>query len=237
MVAASGAPASGAPASDAPASGSHPAMELTVVVRDPSLKATSKPADAGLEEGIHWVDLRIVDEFVIELTLEVATDIVLASPPRLCLVGPFWNPLDAGLSDRCWGEPDLTELVGIRLPRDAAGNYVLAAGSPVGITATIERGDVRCDYPPGDWNIQVALIAAVDGEPGDRVYLPDVPIPIPIQETAPLQYLASRDTRFCSYKQAIFLQQGEPTIQASPGLLRTGSAPHLVLRHMGAGAA
>jgi hypothetical protein len=197
-------------ATDAPEP--FPGIELAAQVADRSLKATSKPADAGLEDGIHWVDLRIVDDLSVHVQLAVDHDMVLAEPPRLCLVGPFWNPLDAGLSDRCWGEPDLSTLIAHQLRQDDEGSYLLDVGSPISVAADLRRGDVRCDYPPGQWHIQLAVIPVIDGTAAERVYLPDVAMSVPVAESAPLAYLPSRDTRFCSYRQAVFLEQGEPAI-------------------------
>jgi hypothetical protein len=60
------------------------------------------------------------------------------------------------------------------------------------------------------------MVPVVGGTPGARVYLSDVSIPISVPESAPLEYLPSRGTRFCSYRHAIFLEQGEPAIAPSP---------------------
>ena len=62
-----------------------------------SLGATQAIADFGLEEGIRMVPVRIVEDLALEVRLETPRDITLAGPRRICLTGPFWNPLDAGL--------------------------------------------------------------------------------------------------------------------------------------------
>ena len=191
-----------------------PPIEVVPAIRHESLQATSNPADPGLDEGggIHWVDVRIVSDLVIDVRLEADRDVVLASAPRLCLVGPFWNPLDAGLSDRCWGQPDLSELLAGRLAHDVDGHFVLPGKTPIEVHAPIERGTERCDYPPGDWQLEVAIEPLIDGEPAARVYLPDVKLHVPFGDDAPLEYVISRDTRFCSYADAIFRRQGKPVI-------------------------
>ncbi len=199
----------------ASATSSPPEMDVLARLDGYALKATSKPADAGLDDGIHLVDLRIVDELDLHVRVAVSDEMVLAEPPRLCLVGPLWNPLDAGLSDRCWGEPDLSGAVAARMSTDAAGHVVLQSDSLIELDLTIERGDERCDYPPGEWTLEVAIVPVVDDGPAVRVYLPDVVIPVPILEMSPLAQLSSQETRFCSYAEAIYKRQGEPSVETS----------------------
>ena len=86
-------------------------ITVTANVEGSSLGATQAIADFGLEEGIRMVPVRIVEDLALEVRLETPRDVVLAGAPRLCLTGPFWNPLDAGLDDRCWGDPDLAALL------------------------------------------------------------------------------------------------------------------------------
>ena len=63
------------------------------------MSATQAIADFGLEEGIRMVPVRIVEDMVLEVELAAERDVTFAAAPRLCLTGPFWNPLDAGLDD------------------------------------------------------------------------------------------------------------------------------------------
>lgn len=209
---------SASPTSAAPGSSVAPPVEVEASVVGSTLLATGKPADFGLgdDQGIRWVELRIVDELVVTLRLAAATDVPLATPPRLCLVGPLANPIDAGLSDRCWGEPDLRALVAAHLTRDDAGQLVLPANRPLDLTATLRRGSTRCDYPPGAWHLEVGFDIVGDGAPGSQVDLPDVRLDVPVDARDPLHYLPSLDTRFCSYAATIFLEQGPPAVVATP---------------------
>ena len=52
------------------------------------------------------VPVTVVESLALDVRLTADRDLVLAGPPRLCLVGPFAAPDDAGLIDRCWGDPD-----------------------------------------------------------------------------------------------------------------------------------
>jgi hypothetical protein len=187
-------------------------IEVEASVVEWRLGATQAIADFGIEEGVRMVPVRIVEDLVLELKLSADRDVTIAAPPRLCLTGPFWNPLDAGLSDRCWGEPDVTDALRAAMPADAAGTVTLRAASPVAIRVPIARGDERCDYPPGDWLLEVDAEAVIDGQAQPRTDIAKAPIAIPWNVGVPLAWHDNSDTRFCSFTAAVYTRQGEPRI-------------------------
>jgi len=177
-----------------------------------SLVATHAIADLGIEEGVRMVKVRILDELQMELRVETGGRVALVGPPRVCLVGPFWAPDDAGLSDRCWGEPDLGELLAAQLTTDAAGHTTLEADRPIVLAARLRRGDVRCDYPPGDWHLEVQLEPLVDGSSAGVMELPPVRLSVPpdVANTQPLTLIEA--TRYCGLANVVYREQGEPSV-------------------------
>jgi hypothetical protein len=187
-------------------------IEVTAAVDESTLGATQAIADFGLEEGVRMVPVRIVEDIVLDLQLEADRDVTFAAPPRLCLTGPFWNPLDAGLSDRCWGDPDINEALREAMPADPAGTATLRAGSPVSLRVPIARGDERCDYPPGDWLLEVDAEPVIGGQVLPRTDITKAPVTIPWDVEGALPWHDNSDTRFCSFTAAVYARQGEPTI-------------------------
>ena len=187
-------------------------ITVSASVNGSSLGATQAIADFGLEEGIRMVPVRIVEDLALEVRLETPRDVTLAGAPRLCLTGPFWNPLDAGLDDRCWGDPDLAALLAQAMPADADGRVTLRAGLPVVLQADLARGDERCDYAPGDWLLEVDAEPVIDGITLPRQDIAKVPLTIPLEEGGALAWRSNSDTRFCSYTAAVYTRQGEPAI-------------------------
>ncbi len=187
-------------------------LRVTASVEDLSLAAAGASADFGVEEEMRRINMRVVEELAVTVTLESQGDLVLADHPRLCLVGPFWNPLDAGLSDRCWGDPDLEDVVAAQLPTNGDGKPVLSAGRPLAVNATIRRGDERCDYAPGQWHLEVGV------GPMD---LPDVLMYVPYENpivggfAGTLRLLPTDQTRLCSYPAAVYLRQGDPPVASA----------------------
>lgn len=176
-----------------------------------SLLATGAFADFGVGNGIKLVRVRIVDDLNLHFELAATKDIALAEAPRVCLVGPYSAPDDAGLEDRCWGEPDISAQVDSALvPAD--GQRVLRAGSPIAVDAQLRRGETRCDYSPGDWLLQVKLNPLVDGTAAGARYLDDVEFEIPVPEHGPLQLLLTDKTRYCGLATVIYTEQGEPEV-------------------------
>jgi hypothetical protein len=91
---------------------------------------------------------------------------------------------------------------------------MLPAGHPIVVDAALRRGDVRCDYPPGDWQLETALEPLVDGSPVGAMDLPVVGLEVSAIAEGPLPFLRF-DTRFCGLATSIYLHQGEPPV-ASP---------------------
>ena len=187
-------------------------IRVSASVDESSLGATGAVADFGIEEGVRMVPVRIVEDLILDLELSAARDVTFTAPPRLCLTGPFWNPLDAGLSDRCWGEPDVNEALRTAMPPDPAGTVTLRADSPVAIRVSIARGDERCDYPPGDWLLEVDAEPVIDGRAQPRTDIAQAPITIPWDVDGALPWHDNSDTRFCSFTAAVYTRQGEPQI-------------------------
>ena len=187
-------------------------ITVTTSVDGSSLGATQAIADFGLEEGIRMVPVRIVEDMALEVQLQTPRDVTLAAAPRLCLTGPFWNPLDAGLDDRCWGDPDLAALLAQAMPADADGTVTLRADSPVVLRTELVRGDERCDYPPGDWLLEVDAEPVVDGVTLPRQDIAEVPLTVPLEDDGALAWRSNSDTRFCSFTAAVYTRQGEPEI-------------------------
>jgi hypothetical protein len=187
-------------------------IDVTATVDESSLGATQGIADFGIEEGVRMVPVRIVEDMVLNFRLEAARDVTFAAPVRLCLTGPFWNPLDAGLSDRCWGDPDINEALRAAMPADPSGAVTLRAGSPVEIRVPLARGDERCDYPPGDWLLEVDAEPRIDGQVLPRQDITKAPLTIPWDVEGALPWHDNSDTRFCSFTAAVYTRQGEPEI-------------------------
>jgi len=187
-------------------------LHVSVELRQTSLVAAGAPADLGIEQGMRWVTIRVVDGMALDLVLDAEHDIALAEPPYLCLVGPFWNPLDAGLSDRCWGNPDLAAVLLGQLPTDDDGHPYLPA-QPMTVAAVLERGAERCDYAPGSWSLELAVNPFVAEGPAGRTRLSDVVFDVPSATPGALLLLPPDDTRVCSYPAAVWERQGEPPLQ------------------------
>jgi hypothetical protein len=186
-------------------------VRLSAAVIDRSLAATEAVADFAIADDVRLVRVRIVDDLHLKLSLDAPTSITLAEPPRVCLVGPYSAPDDAGLSDRCWGEPDLGTLVAAELPADAAGHPQLSADHPIVVDATLGRGQARCDYPPGAWTLEVTLEPLVDGASAGAIDLPTISFDVPWQTPQPIP-LRLFDSRYCGLANAVYREQGEPPI-------------------------
>jgi hypothetical protein len=187
------------------------AVSASANVDSTSLLATGAFADFGLGKGIRLVHVRIIDDLEVEVSLAATRDVALAEDPRLCLVGPYSAPDDAGLEDRCWGEPDLSSVVAAQAGW-ADGQRALHAGRPLVVRAELSRGDQRCDYSPGDWLLEVKLNPLVDGSPAGARYITDTHFSVPVPEHGPLQLLLTDQTRYCGLATAIIDAQGEPEL-------------------------
>jgi hypothetical protein len=185
-------------------------VHVSATVAGSSLAAAHAIADFGLNEGVRLVRVRIVEGLSLELRIDATHPVALAAAPLFCLVGPFSAPDDAGLSDRCWGEPNLGVVVAGGLPTDQAGHPMFPADAPATLSATLQRGDVRCDYPPGKWVLEVKVDPLLDGTAMGARYLPDVGFEVPFATPAPLTLLAQ--TRYCGLASVVYREQGEPPV-------------------------
>lgn len=184
-------PAPAAPPPIDPAS-----VAVTAGARPTAIAISHAIADAlGSVPGL--VEVQVVDALALSVAITAADDLVLAGPPRLCLVGPFAAPDDAGLIDRCWGDPDPGAALAPAMPRDAAGHPMLPAGVPVALDATIARGEVRCDYPPGAWQLEVVLTPLVGGHGWTDVALPEIALDVDAADLAPGRELTRLESRYC----------------------------------------
>jgi hypothetical protein len=184
------------------------AIHLAPAVADVELIATGAVADFGIDNGVRLVRVRIVEHMAVRIEISATREVTLAEKARLCLVGPDSAPDDAGLEDRCWGQPDVSDLL-----VDYQGERsVLRPGEPIVLESVIRRGDVRCDYAPGEWVLQVKLNPLVDGIPAGAEYLPDTPFQVAIPQHGPLPYLKTDRTRYCGLATRIYHEQGEPEV-------------------------
>jgi hypothetical protein len=193
-------------------------LHLTMSASGVTLLATGAFADFGVNGGgARQVRVRIVDH--LDLSLGIATDhpITLAEPPVVCLVGPYSAPDDAGLESPCWGEPDLSSALLAKLGPDGSGHYLLTPEQPTELAVELSRGTQRCDYPPGEWLLELKLnplSGASPGATGGARYVPDTPFHVPISQAGPLTLLPTTETRYCGLATAVYQQQGEPVISA-----------------------
>lgn len=181
-----------------------------VTVDSSSLLATRAIADFGVGAEVRLVLIRIVDEVRVEVRLESPRDVSFEGPLQACLVGPDAAPDDAGLEDRCWGEEALGPLIEAQLSTDEHGRLRLEPGTPVTVRATVHRGDVRCDYPPGLWHLEVLVNPVVDGSPAGARYVPHPTFEVPFLPGQELTLVQER--RYCGLASKVFREQGEPVI-------------------------
>jgi hypothetical protein len=190
-------------------------VRVSATVVDHSLAATHAVADFGIAEGVRLVRVRILDELQLELRVESGVDLALAGPPRVCLVGPYSAPDDGGLTDRCWGDPDLAGLLAAKLATDAGGHPTLdATQAPLIVAASLRRGEVRCDYPPGDWQLEVTLEPLVDGVSLGVIDLPSIALSVPADAEDPTPLPLTESRRYCGLATAVYREQGEPPVVA-----------------------
>ncbi|NJD27120.1 MAG: hypothetical protein FIA92_02345 [Chloroflexi bacterium] len=185
-------------------------IRASVATSDSSLLATRAVADFGVEEGVRLVLVRIVDQLTVEVRVESPIDVWFEPPVVACLVGPDAAPDAAGLEDRCWGEGSLGQVIAAGLVRDEDGHLGLVAGTPVTVSATFQRGDVRCDYPPGAWYLELRVDPIVDGQPAGPRYAQAPTFEVPFVPDQPLQLVMER--RYCGLASKVYREQGEPVV-------------------------
>jgi hypothetical protein len=118
----------------------------------------------------------------------------------------------AGLAEPCWGRPDLSDVVRAQVAIDADGRPVLRATRAITFRATLVRDVDRCDYPPGDWRLEVAIEPLQDHVRGARFDLSAAPLELPAGSGAPLALV--RPTNYCGLANVAYREQGEPALQA-----------------------
>ena len=96
-------------------------VRVTATAREPRLAVADAIADFGIKDGVKLVHVRIATNMSVDLTVSTERPVLLAAPPRFCLVAPFAAPDDAGLEDRCWGVPTLSDAAASTFVRDANG--------------------------------------------------------------------------------------------------------------------
>jgi hypothetical protein len=185
-------------------------LQVTPTVMGANLVAGHAIADFGVGQDIRLVRVRILDQLKIEVRIQSPTDLVLAAPLRLCLFGPNAAPDDAGLEDRCWGNPDLTALFEPVLPKDPAGHPMLPAGQTFEIGATLLRDAARCDYPPGTWVFETLVQPVIAGVAADAIYK-EGSLEVPFARDEPLRVVER--SQYCGLASVVFREQGEPPVK------------------------
>jgi hypothetical protein len=189
----------------------HAGLRIQADISDTKLAAAGAITD-DLEAGVRRVLVRVVDEMDLEIRFEATRPMTLFQPLSLCLVGPYAAPDDAGLSDRCWGEPDVGAVVASAMGSDAGRPIRLEPGDTVVVETTIARGHERCDYPPGDCRLEIAFDPPGPAGQPDDVVFEDVPLEVPWATIEPLPLLDPRDSRYCGLAGAVLRDQGEPDV-------------------------
>jgi len=187
-------------------------IDATVTVDGGTLLATRAVADFGLDQPVRLVLVRIADELQVAVGLVSTSDVVLGGPIVACLVGPDAAPDDGGLESPCWGEPEIGPLIEAQLPRGDDGRLRIAAGSPVIVETAVRRGELRCDYPPGRWHLELRVDPIVVGGPAGPRYAPGATFEVPFDPAEPLALVMER--RYCGLANRVIREQGEPAIAA-----------------------
>lgn len=192
----------------------EPVAALDVVVHPtgPATLASAAAFADSLDTGISLVRVRIVDTLDVAITIMSEPGISLAEPPVVCLAWVDAAPDDAGLESPCWGTPDpSSELAGMMARGD--GTLGLEPMRGVAVHAQMTRGDGRCDYPPGDWVLQVKVVPLVDGVAQAPVYVME-PFEVTYDPSEVPERLPLTETRFCGLASEVVRVQGVAPTQA-----------------------
>jgi hypothetical protein len=187
----------------------EPRISASARLIRPRFAATRALTDFGLDVGARYVKVRILASVEIVVDIRADRDVVLAGDASLCLIGPFAQPDYAGLAEPCWGEPDLGATLQRQLPLDGSSRAILPGGVTVALRADMSRDPDRCDYPPGDWRLEIELSRPT----GDGVSALDVPVialELPATTIGPLPLL--EPTNYCGLANVAYVQQGEPLV-------------------------
>lgn len=192
-------------------------VHVSTSVLDSSLVATKALVDFLPENDVRLVLVRIVDDLELDVGIGADQAITFSEPPGFCLIGPFHNPLDAGLWSPCWGAPEIGQLLAAQLEADTGGHAVLPAGRVIRVAAALRRVAGRCDYPPGRWLLRVEANPLVDGSPMGARPLVDVAFEVPYLGAGALRFIPVNSQRYCGIANAVYREQGEPALaSASP---------------------
>jgi len=187
----------------------EPRITVTASLVNPRFVATRALTDFGLEVGAHYVAVRILAAVELDVDIRADRDVALGLDSRLCLIGPYAQPDYAGLAEPCWGAPDLGATLRQQLPVDGSGQPILRAGVTVSLRASLMRDPARCDYPPGDWQLELDLSRESEGAVTDLRIAP-VELELQAATIGPLPLI--RPTNYCGLANVAYLEQGEPLV-------------------------
>jgi len=190
-------------------------IRISTQVTGSALAASKALVDFLAENDVRLVVVRVVDELTLDVQIEASQSVAFKDPPTFCLIGPFAAPDDAGYSSPCWGAQEIGALLAAQLPADDAGHRTFPAGGPIVVSATVQRGGPRCDYPPGRWLLRVEADPLVDGLPTGARQLAEIAFDVPWSTTDRLPFLAVSTVAYCGLANTVYREQGEPAI-ASP---------------------
>lgn len=190
-------------------------IRISTDVSNSTLAASKALVDFLPEDDVRLVRVRVVHELNLEIHIETSQAVAFEEAPAFCLIGPFAAPDDAGYSSPCWGTPDIGELLAAQLPTDAAGHATFPSGEPIVLSATVERGGPRCDYPPGTWLLRVEGNPLIDGVPTRARQLAEVGFEVPWSRTDPLPFLPVKTVAYCGLANTVYREQGEPPIAST----------------------
>jgi hypothetical protein len=191
-------------------------IHVTPTVTSVSLVAGGAIAD-DFEQGVRLVRVRIIERLELELLIQADHDVAFGVPPQLCLVGPDSAPDDAGLENRCWGIPDLSDFLAAHLKTDAMGHPLLEEGDAIRLEAVLSRGPGidnvdHCDYAPGAWVLELNAAPVVDGVHLPTMSGPVTDLEVPIPSQGPLRLLPPDRSFYCGLASRIYREQGEPAV-------------------------
>ncbi|MDP9250249.1 MAG: hypothetical protein M3O78_02620, partial [Chloroflexota bacterium] len=191
-------------------------IQISANVSSSSLAASKALVDYMAQNDVRLVLVRIVDDLDLKVQIKTNHAVALSEPPSFCLIGPFSAPDDAGYSSPCWGMPDAGEVLAAQLPTDGAGHTMFPAGPAIALTATMQRGGLRCDYPPGRWLLVVNVDPLLDGTATGVHELPGIGFDVPWSIGDLLPFLPVKTVAYCGSANVVYnvvyKEQGEPDI-------------------------
>jgi hypothetical protein len=190
-------------------------IQISTHVSGSELAASKALVDFLAENDVRLVLVRVVDELRLEVRIEASQLVAFEDAPSFCLIGPFAAPDDAGYSSPCWGRQEVTAVLAAQLPVDQAGHPAFPAGEPIVLSATVQRGGPRCDYPPGPWLLRVEGDPLVDGIPTGSRQVAEIGFDVPWSRSDRLPFLPVKNVAYCGLANTVYREQGEPAL-ASP---------------------